>query len=444
LPDPRKFLRNTEVLPLESISGVSEAHLLREPDLKRDLSNLRVLQFAPRVPWPLDTGAKLRNYHLARVLSGRARIALLSFYEQAQNTMDLLEVYERIVKVPRDKAYSFRKILRGAIGRTPLPVLNYTSEQMKQTLARIVDENDFDIVQVESIHLMNYLPAVRAARSRPVVVCDWHNIESDLMSQYAAREPNLARKSYARRTARLMNQFEQRALGEFDAHIAVSDGDAERMRERNPAARIFVIENGVDTAYYADEQNQPKTKNRVLFVGSMDYHANIDAAVEFARDVWPAVHERKPELIFTIVGRDPTSAVRHLASIDGVEVTGSVEDVRPYYREAIAAVVPLKVGGGSRLKILEAMAAGVTVVSTTRGAEGLHVGDGENILLADSNEEFTEAIVKLIENPNLSGEISAHGRALAADRYDWSKIGRALFDSYQYLLSERAAPAGQR
>ena len=189
-----------------------------------------MLQFAPRACWPLDTGSKLRIYHLARVLGAQAWVALLAFAEQGQSISDLAEIFEQVVTVPRGKGYSFGNVLRGAVGTTPLPLLNYTTEEMKQALARVLEDNDFDVVQVESIHLMNYLPVIRAARSRPLAVCDWHNVESDLMRQYAESERNLARKTYARRTARLMSEFEERALNEFDAHLTVSEHDAERLR----------------------------------------------------------------------------------------------------------------------------------------------------------------------------------------------------------------------
>lgn len=412
----------------------SEGALLREPDLKTDLPNLRVLQFAPRVPWPLDTGAKLRNYHLARVLAQRSRITLLAFAEPDQDLAELAKVYKRIVTVKREGGYSFGKVLRGAVGGTPLPLLNYTTEEMQGALADLLAEDEFDVVQIESIHLMNYLPALRAARKPPLVVCDWHNVESELMRQYSERARSFGRRAYARRTARLMSESEQRALSDFDAHVTVSNEDAGRLREMNPDACVFVIENGVDTAYYAEEQNQSKTRIRILFVGSMDYHANIDAAINFARDVWPLVHNNTPELVFTIVGRDPAPAVRELSSMAGVEVTGSVEDVRPYYREAIAAVVPLTVGGGSRLKILEAMAAGVAVVSTTRGAEGLNVCNDENILIADGNKDFAEKLIAFVGNQEQRTRIIAAARALVADRYDWSKLGSSLFHVYRDLL----------
>jgi len=398
---------------------------------------MRVLQLAPRVCWPLDTGAKLRNYHLARMLAMRAQVMLLAFAEGESETAELEKLYERIVIVPRGGAYSPGKVLRGALGRTPLPLLNYTTEEMKEALARALDENHFDIVQVESIHLMNYLSVIRAARNAPLAVCEWHNIESELMRQYSERERSPGRRMYARKTARLMNDFEKRALAEFDAHIAVSETDAERLRAINSDARIFVIENGVDAGYFA--RTESANKNRIVFVGSMDYHANIEGAIDFAQNVWPLVRGQKPELVFTIVGRDPTLAVRQLSSINGVEVTGSVPDVRPYYREAIAAIVPLNVGGGSRLKILEAMAASVPVVSTRLGAEGLAVHDDENILLANGIDQLAESILRVIDNQELRSRLIAGGSRLVTERYDWSKVGAKLIDYYSTLMS---APSG--
>lgn len=405
---------------------------------------MRVLHFAPRVCWPLDTGAKLRNYHLARVLSEKADVALLAFTDAGQSLAELENFYEKVMTVPRNRGYTLSKTVRGALGRTPLPVLNYTTDSMKRALEHALSEQEFDVVQVESIHLMTYLEVIRTASYRPLVVCDWHNIESELMRRYSEREPNILKRAYAGKTARLMSEFERRAMQEFDAHVAVSQRDAERLRGLNADARVFVVENGVETAYYSYDRLAPATlgndagandkRNRIIFVGSMDYHANVDGAISFARDVWPGLHARHSELIFTIVGRDPTPEVRALATDPGVEVTGTIDDVRPFYREALAAVVPLKVGGGSRLKILEAMAAGVPVVSTALGAEGLDVHDDADILIADSNEQLAEGIFDLIESKELRQRLSAAGRALVVEHYDWSRLGASLFEIYEEML----------
>ena len=154
-------------------------------------------------------------------------------------------------------------------------------------------------------------------------------------------------------------------------------------------------------------------------------------------NIWPSVREQQPHLRFTVVGRDPAPAIQQLANLPGVDVTGSVTDVRPFYRDACVAVVPLRVGGGSRLKILEAMAAGVPVVSTTLGAEGIDVQDGENIVLADSDDEFAAAIIKLSLETQLRERIIESARRLAR-RYDWSQIGTKLFEFYRRLVAERS------
>ena len=289
---------------------------------------------------------------------------------------------------------------------------------------------------------MNCLPTAPVAGRRPLIVCDWHNVESELMSQYAERELRYLRRTYARRTARLMNEFEERALREFDAHIVVTKKDAAHLRHISPAARIFVIGNGVDTEHYSSSVSAATNRNRIVFVGSMDYHANINAVVEFTRAVWPEVRQQKRELTFTIVGRDPVAEVRQLAAIQGVEVTGTVGDVRPFYQQAVAAIVPLKVGGGSRLKILEAMAAGVPVVSTALGAEGLAVLNNENILIANTTEELREAIISMAVNQLLRERIAAAGRALVLERYDWSRLGANLFEIYQQLLVGQGRHSG--
>ncbi len=405
-----------------------------------------MLQLAPRICWPLDTGAKLRNYHLGRVLSAHAQVSLLAFVHEGEPLAIPGDFYEQMLTVRREPGYTPAKILRGAVGRTPLPLLNYTTDSMSHALAGVLTETAFDIVQIESIHLMNYLPIIRAAQSRPLIICDWHNIESELISRYGEREGNLLRRAYAQRTARLMRNFERRALDDFDAQITVSERDAERLRKLNSKARVFLIENGVDAAHYSDEQLEQAhaahftqqasrdSPNRIVFVGSMDYHANIDAAIGFAREVWPQLRQRRSNLTFTIVGRDPSPDVRELESLPGIEVTGTVDDVRPYYREAVAAIVPLRVGGGSRLKILEAMAAGVPVVSTALGAEGLEVEHAKNILIADTSETMIEAIVGLIEQPEQRKQLSDAGRALVSNRYDWNTVGASLFKTYQQLL----------
>jgi len=172
----------------------------------------------------------------------------------------------------------------------------------------------------------------------------------------------------------------------------------------------------------------------VLYVGSMDYHANIDAVEVFARAAWPGIHEAAPELVFTVAGRAPSQGLRErLGRVPGVEVTGTVPDVRPYYREAAVVVVPLRVGGGTRIKILEAMAAGVPVVSTLLGAEGLLIRPGEDFLPAETGEDFRDGVLRLWRDSRLARRLTESARELVRRQYDWSITGRALREVYTSL-----------
>ncbi|HYY95295.1 MAG TPA: glycosyltransferase [Pyrinomonadaceae bacterium] len=471
---------------------------------------MRLLYFAPKPCWPPTTGAMLRNYHLARETARAARVTYLSFSEDdnaAAGTGGLRAPAnpraseeaeggpalwcERVVEVARGRGYTPAKLARGVLGRTPVTVLNYTTREMARELERVLAAGDFHIVQVESIHLAAYLPVIRAARSHPAVILDWHNVESEIMSRYAERAPNLLRRAYAQRTARQLAALEARALRDFDAHLTVSERDRERLFQLAPGARVHVVENGVATEHFADEEveraqlarptkdsqesrvrsqesevrsqesrasgldsrlSTPDSRlstpdsglplRRVVFVGSMDYHANVDAVTHFAREVWPRLRERLPGLVFSIVGRAPAPEVRALAAQPGVEVTGTVADVRPYYRDALAAVIPLRVGGGSRLKILEAMAAGVPVVSTRLGAEGIDARDGVDIILAESADEFCDAVARLAAGDGARRELVAAGRALVRARYDWSSVGASLLKIYEEMLGGKGG--GQR
>ena len=203
---------------------------------------------------------------------------------------------------------------------------------------------------------------------------------------------------------------------------------------RYPEASISLVPNGVDVAYYSPE-NQGGNPQEILFVGSMDYHANVEAVTWFVSNVWPLVKSSVPGLTFRIVGRDPSAEVLALAAPD-VLITGTVDDIRPFYARAAATVVPLRVGGGTRLKILESMAAKVPVVSTRLGAEGIDVRHDSDILLADSPAEIAAALERVVTNRQLAERLKLAGYALANRLYDWSIAGEQLYSVHAGLQAE--------
>jgi polysaccharide biosynthesis protein PslH len=332
--------------------------------------------------------------------------------------------------------YSPGRLARGLLGRWPLPVINYTSHAMKQALTEVLRESTFDLVHLDIIHMAGYQQMLEQALPRARIVYNWHNIESELMDRYSTRERSIPKRIYASVTARRLRTAEEHILRTAYGHIVCSERERVQLLRRVPQARIQVVANGVDVGFYGARGVETAPPDRIVFVGSMDYHANVDAAVWFSREIWPHVRSRFPEWRLTLVGSNPGAAVSALAGQQGIEVTGTVPDVRPYYHQAVAAVVPLRTGGGTRLKILEAMASGVPVVSTALGAEGLDVAPGQNILMAENDKDWLPALASISDGSSLRSELVSEGKRLVATRYDWDILGNALDDTYRHWVGE--------
>jgi glycosyltransferase involved in cell wall biosynthesis len=388
---------------------------------------MRVLFLSPRQSWPTLSGAKLRDYHFAKALGERTRLTYGFFAERGGEVPSLQQFpfCEKLVPIEAPKMYTPGKVLKGIFGRWPLPVVNYASPAMAAAVAGLNDS--FDLVHLDSMHMASYVPLLNGAR----VVYNWHNIESELMSRYAENAPSLARKIYGTLTARKLAALEKDLLTNAFGHLVCSQREKDQMLEIVPGARIAVIENGVDAGAFSAVPGTGAGRKRLVFVGSMSYHANIEGAVWFTREIWPEIRRRYPDWKLTLVGSSPAPAVLALKS-ESIEVTGTVPSVAPYYEDALAAIVPLRTGGGTRLKILEAMAAGVPVISTTLGAEGLAVTPGEDILIADRVESWMEALASL-HDARWTGLATA-GRRLVESRYDWQVLGKSLFETYRDWL----------
>ncbi|MCL6543968.1 MAG: glycosyltransferase [Bryobacteraceae bacterium] len=402
---------------------------------------MRILFFAPHQLWPLTTGARVRDFHLARALAKRCEVTFLELLHPNDSKAAAVPEagFARVVTASRGRTYGPGQLLRGLVGPLPVTAWNCYSREAAKQLERLLEEHRFDAVHIVGSPLAAYLPLVLRAPGRPAVLMDWHNIESVLMRRYAQKAPSLAHRLFALRTARLLEKLENRLLAVCGAHVTVSENDRQALLVRCPGAQVHCIPNGVDVRHYSEvcaanlnaAGGEPRnTRRRLLFVGSMDYFANIDGVRWFCQRVWPELETKHPDLDFVIVGRNPAPEVRALAS-PRVMVTGEVEDTRPFYRGAEAAVVPLRVGGGSRLKVLEAMAAGVPVISTRLGAEGLEAEPNEHYLLADEADEMARAIDRLLSSREVARALSGAAQQFVSVRYDWETLGRRLADLHQ-------------
>jgi glycosyltransferase involved in cell wall biosynthesis len=401
---------------------------------------VRILFLSPRQCWPAWSGAKLREYHLAQAWAEMGELTYVYFAEAgpAPSIKDGLPFAAEIVGVPKPKPYGMGKILQGALGPWPLPVLNYGSEEMSRALRRLLSSRAFDVLHVDHINMIRYagMGGINGAKT----IYDWHNIESSLMRDFSRRAPSPWRRRYAAATARKLENLEGKILEHAFGHFVCSERERDLLRRIAPTACVAVVENGVDCASFTETGDTPENKrDALLFVGLMDYFANVEAITSFARAAWPRLRERFPHLRLVVVGAQPAPAVWELEKLPGVEVTGTVPDIRPYYRDALAAIVPLRTGSGTRLKILEAMAARVPVIATPIGAEGLDATPGRDILMAEADDAagWIGHIARLAESPQARRDITGAALDLVQRRYDWSIARRQLQQAYEIWTQDR-------
>jgi glycosyltransferase involved in cell wall biosynthesis len=307
----------------------------------------------------------------------------------------------------------------------PYAVTKFTSSAVQSAITTLLAGDHFDVAVCDFLSAsLNFPPATNI----PIVLFQ-HNVESALWARQQRHEPNLVKRLAYKVEAAKMLRYERAAVRRFDHVIAVSDGDREIMKTMTDESRITVVPTGVDLVRYQAAAGNGATEPLVIFLGSMDWEANIDAVEYFCAEIWPRVCASMPGARFRIVGRNPHPRVKRLAS-DTIEVTGTVPSVTEHLREAAVVVVPLRVGGGTRLKIFEAMAMGKAVVSTSIGAEGLDVHQNRDILLADDVGSFAGSTVALLRDARLRQRIERAASKLAA-QYDWSVIA----DRFAQVLS---------
>jgi sugar transferase (PEP-CTERM/EpsH1 system associated) len=393
---------------------------------------MRILWLKADLLLPLDKGGRLRTWHLMRHLKRRHEITYVAFArpdEPAERINGMHEVADRVVTIPRvDPPKGSLRFYAGAALRVfdPLPyaVGKYRSRAYRRNVSELLAARTFDLA------VCDFLPP--AANLRWPLPCPsvlfTHNVEADIWRRHAETKTSpLARGLFAMQHRRML-RFEERTLRRVDGVLAVSDADRNTLgwlyqgAVRRP---IRVIPTGVDTSFFTPG-DRPSSGRALVFTGSMDWLPNEDAMVYFCRDMLPLVRAEEPDVTLSIVGREPTPAVRRLAQEHGITVTGRVEDVRPYVRDAAVYIVPLRIGGGTRLKIFEAMAMGKAIVSTTIGAEGLPVTHGEHVLIADEPRRFAQSVVRLLRDDERRHRLETAARALVLERYDWSSAAADL------------------
>ncbi len=307
------------------------------------------------------------------------------------------------------------------------------SRDMQRAIDELCSAQRFDIIQVESSFLCGFrLPADTR------LVIDEHNIESEVFRRMCEGERSLSRRSFNRVEYLRCRRFERASWKRADACVVTSDRELPTVRACAPSTPVATVPNSVDLNYFAPSDVAPDA-HTVVFNGILTYRPNVDAVRYLIDDIWPLVRARHPDARLTLIGRSEGVDTREMMA-PGVELLGEVPDIRPYVQRASVVAVPVRIGGGTRLKVVEGLAMSKTIVSTSLGCEGLAVRDREHLLIADDPAAFAARIIDVFEHPELSGELGPAGRRLVEDRYSWDLAGERLEAVYRQLTGDRTYP----
>lgn len=396
----------------------------------------RILAITSEIPWPLDTGGHLRTFHILRTLSADFRLRLVAGVQRGQED-GIAALREHRIDVrpafvgPRFRLREVARALLASARREPYVLYKrHDRRAVCSAVSAEVRREPPDLLYLD--HLDSFL--FRAVMPNAPCVLDLHNVYSGLVRRSAEEQSRWWIRRYLNREARLLGRIERIAARTADALLSVSEEES-RFFASLGARAVHVVPNGVDCAVY---ENLPTGRSLgtpvILYIGTMSWAPNAAAAHYLAREVLPDVRTQYPDARLVIVGRDPPRDVAALNSLPGVEVTGGVPDVLPYLEAARVLVVPLESGGGTRLKILEAFAAGVPVVSTPVGCEGLEVVRGEHLLISE-RPQLADGVLSLLRDPLQGYRLAEQARSLVRRRYDWDTVGKGACEAINSVLA---------
>ena len=395
---------------------------------------MKILFLSPTVPFPLTDGGRIRVFNLLKQITTKNSATLLALETQPTDAEGVAQLQQLGIQVhlipnaPTLPPLSFSTLLKAFLRRQPITVARYDLPAYRQKLRELVATGTFDLVHYEMFHTAQFHTETRLPG-----VLSQQNVDSAIWRRLCDETVNPFYK-VAYWTQQLAFQRYERVLSpKFDAVTCTSDIDAAVFQRHCSEDVIEIIPNGVDVTHYQPDFSAEASAH-LIYIGSMDWYPNEDAVSFFADEVLPRIQENVPDVRFSIVGGNPSARVQKLAEREGVVVTGRVPEIKPYFAEATVFVVPLRIGSGTRLKILEALAMGKAIVSTSVGAEGLDLKDGEEIFIADEPTVFADAVTRLLTDAPLRRRVGENGRTRVEQDYDWRSIGEKLHQLYTKIL----------
>lgn len=398
---------------------------------------MKILWINPVFPYPLYSGGQIRAYHLIKSLAKKHEVTLFSFLrpEREQGPIGELEKFCGKVKTfPGRKTWTIQNVALAGLSPLPFAASPYWGNlNLKKAIKEELKTGEYDLVHFESFYTSPYL---KNDLGVPVVMGN-ENIESLIYERFVDQKKNSPLKTLLSFDVGKMKRYEESVWKKADLNLVVSEKDARKIRKVTKG-KCVVVPNGVDSHYFENFKvsRTPEDRPDLLFVGDFKYFANQDAIKFLINEIWPKINQQLPKVKLWLVGKNPG---RFSESLKGknVIIDSQVEDIRQAYAQADLLVVPMRLGSGTNIKVLEAMAAGVPVVTTRVGAEGIKVKEGKDLVVADKPEEFIKAVVDLIKNKQQAKKIGRSGQKTVKSLYDWSKIGKGLEKAYREVVNAK-------
>ena len=391
---------------------------------------MNILFISTKGPLPTNDGHSLRTFNLLKQISIEHNVYLLSFVKFSDELEYITDVQEICLDVKyfdlltnKSKILLLLSIIVNLFSSKPFVAQKYKSRSMSNAIKDVLKRKKIDIVFLDMLPLCCYIDLLKGHK----VFLNEHNVESELLKRQVNNEKKLFVKKYFTLQQKRLEKFEKESISQVDHIFSCSDTDA-RLLKRMSKTNVTVIPNGVDTLYFSSKGKHPEDDNNIVFVGGMNWFPNFDAIKWFNDDILPLVLKKKPDIVINIIGDN--SKVPSGLNSHNIVFHGRVEDIRPYVERASVFIVPLKIGGGTRLKILDAMSMGKAIVSTSIGAEGLSTTDEENILIADTPEAFSHKIIDAIYDIKKRNSLKENARRFVLDNYQWEKIGQKVMTTF--------------
>jgi sugar transferase (PEP-CTERM/EpsH1 system associated) len=378
---------------------------------------------------PPDTGGKIRSYNILRQLAKHHQVSFFSFYAAHEDNIhgELGQIFQRVIQIPLDLppakgAGEFLDYAAHLFSREPYNLAKYCRPEVHNKLRALLQEETYDVILCDFLVAAGAIPWDFPC---PKVLFT-HNVESVIWQRHYEVSRNPLWKALSWHEWKRMAAAERRYLQKADHVIAVSENDRDAFVKFLDPQKVTVTQTGADTEFFQPSGDQA-IPNSLVFTGSMDWLPNEDGIFYFANEIFPLILAKAPDASLCVVGRKPSRRLRELASrVPNIQLTGWVEDVRPYLAQCAVCIVPLRIGGGTRLKIFEAMSMGKVVVSTSIGAEGLPVKNGEHLLLADGSASFAESTLRLLGNASQRAQIGQAARRLVEENYSWATVSKGF------------------